>query len=164
MAKQYDGTEFFKMMAVNEKATAALYRQLAADVKFGGKFFENLAKDEDRHFAIYTALLKKYADGKGLTVEVTDDQAEYLNLLVKNNALSEPEKLSAKAAKIKDKDEIYDLAERGERDAVLFVSELIGLYPMLQQDDFKVVLQEEKDHLKLVMSRRIENKMGTLRL
>jgi len=164
MAKQYDGSDFFKMMAANEKATAALYRQLGSDVKFGGKFFEALAADEDRHYMIYTALLKKFADGKGLTVEVSEEKAEYLDLLVKNGMLTDADHLLAKAAKITDKDEIYDLAERGERDAVLFVEELIGLFPQLQPEDFRVVLQEEKNHLKQVMSRRMESKMGTLRL
>ena len=164
MAKQFDGTDFFKMMAVNEQATAAMYRQFAANVKLGAQFFENLAKDEERHYAIYTALLKKYADSKGLTVEVTDDQAEYLELLVKNNAVTEADALAKKAATFTDKDELYALAEQGERDAVLFVQELIGLYPMLQPDDFKVILQEEKNHLRQVMSRRMEAKLGTLRL
>lgn len=164
MTKQFDGTEFFKMMAVNEQATAAMYRQFAANVKLGAQFFENLAKDEERHYAIYTALLTKYAAAKGLTVEVTDSQAEYLGLLVKNNAVTEADSLVKKAAKFTDKDELYGLAEQGERDAVLFVQELIGLYPMLQPDDFKVILQEEKDHLKQVMSRRIEGKLDSLGL
>ncbi len=164
MTTKFDGTEFFKMMAVNEQATAAMYRQFAANTRLGAQFFENLAKDEERHYGIYTALLTKYAASKGLTVEVSDDQADYLNLLVKNNAVKDADTLTKKAAKFSNKDEYYGLAEQGERDAVLFVQELIGLYPMLQPDDFKVILKEEKDHLKQVMSRRMEGKLGTLRL
>ncbi len=164
MGTQFDGTEFFQMMAANEKAVGALYRQFAGDAKLGAKFFESLAKDEDRHFSIYTALLKKYADSKGLTVEVTADQEEYLKLLIGNNMLKEADKLREKAAKFTDKDQIYDLAERSERDSVLFVQELISLYPMLQPEDFQTILKEEKDHLKQVMSRRMESKLKTLRL
>lgn len=125
MSKQWDGTEFFKMMADNEKAVGALYRKLADDAKFGGKFFANLAKDEDRHFTIYTALLHKYADSKGLMVEVDEERKEYLDLLVKNNMLRDTDKLLEKVAKITNKDEIFDIAERAERDSVLFVEELI---------------------------------------
>lgn len=164
MAKQYDGTDFFKMMAANEKAVGALYRQLAGDAKLGGKFFEDLAKDEDRHFNIYTALLHKYAGSKGLTVEISDSEEEYLDLLIKNNALQDIDGLLAKAAKFTNKDEVYDLAERAERDAVLFVEELLSLYPQLQPDDFHIVLQEEKNHLKQVLARRMESKLTTLRL
>lgn len=164
MAKQWDGAEFFRMMAANEKAVAAMYRQLAADAKFGGKFFEKLAGDEERHYLIYTALLRKFAGTKDLMVEVTDDQEQYLNLLVKNGMLEDADVLSKKAAEASSKDEIYEVAERGERDAVLFVQELIGLYPNMQPEEFKTVLEEEKNHLKQVMTARMSSQLKTLRL
>ncbi len=164
MGKKYDGIEFFKMMAANEKAVAALYRQVAGNATLGGKFFESLAKDEDRHFDIYTALLKKHAASKDLTIDVTDEQEKYLTLLIENNMLKDPDQILKKAAKATDKDEIYDLAERAERDSVLFVEELISLYPTLQPADFKTVLKEEKDHLTQVLSRRMENKLTSIRL
>ncbi len=164
MSKQWDGTEFFKMMADNEKAVGALYHKLADDAKFGGKFFANLAKDEDRHFNIYTALLHKYAESKGLVVEVDEERKEYLDLLVKNNMLRDTDKLLEKAAKITNKDEIFDIAERAERDSVLFVEELIGLFPNLQPEEFGIVLKEEKNHLKQVMAHRMESQLSTLRL
>lgn len=164
MSKQWDGTEFFKMMADNEKAVGTLYRQLAGDAKLGGQFFANLAKDEDRHYDIYTGLLHKYADSKGLTVELDDDRSEYMDLLIKNNALRDPDKLLALVAKLTTKDEVYDVAERAERDAVLFVEELIGLFPNLQPEDFRIVLKEEKDHLAKVIKHRMESQLTTLRL
>jgi rubrerythrin len=164
MGKKYDGTDFFKMMAANEKAVAALYRQVAGDAKFGGKFFENLAKDEDRHYEIYTALLKKHATGNDLTVELSDDEEKYIKLLVENNMFKDADKILKKVAKVTNKDEIFDLAERAERDSVLFVEELMSLYPNLQKDDFKVVLKEEKAHLTQVLSHRMESKLTSLRL
>lgn len=164
MDKQFDGTKFFKMMADNEKAVAALYRQFAGNAKVGGQFFEKLAKDEDRHFEIYTSLLKKHSNDKGLSVEVSDDQEKYLNLLIENNMLKNADEMLAKAAKITEKDEFYELAERAERDSVLFVDELISLFPQLQSEDFRTVLKEEKDHLSQVLSRRVESKLTSLRL
>lgn len=164
MDKKWDGGEFIKMMAANEKAVGALYRQLAGDTKLGRKFFENLAKDEDRHYSIYTALLKKVEGSKDLTIEVSEDHEKYLNLLIENNMLRDADKLLEKASKITNKDEIYDLAERSERDSVLFVEELREMYPNLQPEDFRTVLKEEKNHLKQVMSQRMESKLGTLRL
>lgn len=164
MDKQWNGAAFFKMMAANEKAVAALYRQIADNAKFGGKFFENLAKDEDRHYDIYTALLRKFEGSKELTVEVSEEKEQYLNLLIENNMLKDAEKILKKAAKVTNKDEIYDLAERAERDSVLFVEELINLFPNLQPEDFRVVLQEEKNHLRQVLSQRMESQLRTLRL
>jgi rubrerythrin len=164
MGKSFDGSDFFRMMAANEKAVAALYRQFAGVSQAGGKFFENLANDEDRHYTIYTALLTRYAGSQSLTADVSEEKGEYLNLLIENNMLKDAEKLLAKASKLSDKDEIYHLAERAERDSVLFVQELIELFPQLQPDDFRVILQEEKDHLRQVMSRRMESKLRTLRL
>lgn len=164
MSKKYDGTVIFKMMADNEKAVAALYRQFAADVKFGGKFFENLAKDEDRHYDIYNSLLKKHVASSALTVDVSDEQEKYLKLLVENNMFKDANGMLKKVAKVTDKDEIYDLAERAERDSVLFVEEIISLYPNLQNADFKVVLNEEKAHLTQVLTHRMENKLTSLRL
>lgn len=164
MSKKWDGTEFFQMMADNEKAVGALYRKLAGDAKLGGQFYEKLAKDEDNHYVLYTALLKRFASSKGLTVEVTEDQEKYLGLLIKNNALRDTDKLLERVSKMTDKDEVYGLAEAAERDAVLFVEELIGLYPDLQPEEFQTVLKEEKNHLKQVMTRRMESKLTTLRL
>jgi len=164
MSQEWNGAEFMKMMVANEKAVSALYRQLEGDVKFGGQFFENLAKDEDRHFTIYTGILDKMAGGKDLTVEVPEEHAKYLDLLIENNMLKDADKLMEDAAKAFNKDEIYDIAERSERDSVLFVQELIDLYPKLQPEEFRVVLKEEKDHLRQVMDRRMESQLTTLRL
>jgi hypothetical protein len=88
----------------------------------------------------------------------------YLKLLIENNWMKDADKMLAEAAKLKDKDEIYALAERAERDAVLFVEELIDLYPQLQPEEFQVVLHEEKNHLKQVLSRRMESKLTSLKL
>ncbi len=164
MGKQFNGVEFFKMMAANEKAVAALYRQFAGNAKLGGQFFEKLAKDEDRHYDIYTALLNKHTNDKGLSVEVSEEEEKYLNLLIENNMLKNADEMLAKAAKLTEKDEFFDLAERAERDSVMFVEELIGLFPNLQPEDFRTVLKEEKDHLAQVLSRRVESKLTSLRL
>lgn len=164
MGKQFNGVEFFKMMAANEKAVAALYRQFAGNAKLGGQFFEKLAKDEDRHYDIYTTLLNKHTNDKGLSVEVSEEEEKYLNLLIENNMLKNADEMLAKAAKMTEKDEFFDLAERAERDSVMFVEELIGLFPNLQPEDFRTVLKEEKDHLAQVLNRRMESKLTSLRL
>jgi rubrerythrin len=164
MTKKWDGAEFFRLMAANEQAVGDWYRTLANDAKFGGKFFEKMAKDEDRHYQIYTALLKKYEGTQALTVEVSEDHEAYLNALMKDHIESDADNLKAKAAKASTKDDIYAIAEQVERDSVLFVEELIELYPDLKEEDFKVVLQEEKNHLAMVLTRRMDSQLNTLRL
>lgn len=162
--RKFDGSEFFKMMADNEEAVAALYRQIAKDANLGGPFFENLAKDEDRHQKIYSTLLQNYSGSHELQVEVSEDHGEYLDLLMKNNFLKDKAALLEQAAKFTHKSDAYALAERAERDAVLFVEELLTLFPDFKTEDFKIVLQEEKNHLKQVMGRSMESQLNTLRL
>ncbi len=164
MSRMWDGSGFFKMMAANEKAVGDLYRELAKNAKFGGKFFENMAKDEDKHHDIYVALLHKYENSKGLEIEISEEQEQYLNLLIQNNMLRDPDLLIEKAKKLTIKDDVFDIAERAERDSVLFVEELIELYPELQPDEFKVVLKEEKAHLRMVMERRMDSQLTNLKL
>ncbi len=164
MAKQWDGTEFFKMMADNEKNVAVFYRKLAEDAAIGGKFFEKLAKDEDRHYKIYTKLLEKHSANKGLEVAITEKQGQYLDLLIENNGLKDIDKVLKKVARLKDKDAVFAIAEQAERDAVLYVEELLTLYPDSALADFGIVLKEEKEHLRQVMARRMESKLNVLRL
>ncbi|HNY94864.1 MAG TPA: ferritin family protein [Flexilinea sp.] len=164
MGNLFNGAEFFEMMAANEKAVGDLYRFLAKDAKFGGKFFENMAADEDRHYGIYTSLLKKYQGKKDLMVELAEDRKSYMDLLIKNNYLSDPEKLKERAANAKSKEDIFDIAERIERDSVMFTQEMIDLFPDLDPADFKVVLQEEKKHLAMVLDKRMDSQLKSLRL
>lgn len=164
MSKMWNGTGFFQMMADNEKAVGDLYRQMSKSAVFGGKFFENLAKDEDRHHEIYKALLHKYENNKGLEISVSDEQEAYLKLLIQNNMLKDADKLIEKVKKFTIKDDAFAVAERAERDSVMFVQELIELYPELQPEDFKVILQEEKAHLSMVMQRRMDSQLDNLKM
>ncbi|HQP47022.1 MAG TPA: hypothetical protein PKV59_09485, partial [Flexilinea sp.] len=62
------------------------------------------------------------------------------------------------------KEDIFDIAERIERDSVLFTQEMIDLFPDLDPADFKVVLQEEKKHLAMVLDKRMDSQLKSLRL
>ena len=163
MTKKWDGAEFFRLMAANEQAVGDWYRTLANDAKFGGKFFEKW-----RRMKIVTIrsirLFEKYEGTQALTVEVSEDHEAYLNALMKDHIESDADNLKEKAAKASTKDDIYAIAEQVERDSVLFVEELIELYPDLKEEDFKVVLQEEKNHLAMVLTRRMDSQLNTLRL
>jgi len=154
MKVKWNGTNLLKTIAENEAGATKLYRAIASEARIGEQFFEKLAQDEERHEKIYNALLAKFS--KNIDLELEKGDAEYIDLLVENNMLLD-EELIEKAKKIFTKDQIFDLAEKAERDAVLFVTELQHLYPDLAKDEIAIILKEEKGHLKKVLERRKES-------
>ena len=110
-----------------------------------------MAADEERHQKIYEALLAKYASNLGLDLD--ESYTEYVDLLIKHNVIFD-NKLIEKAKTITVRSQILDIAERAERDAVLFVTELQKLYPDMAKDEMEVILSEEKKHLKMVLEKQ----------
>jgi len=154
MTIKWNGTNLLKTIAENEAGATKLYRAIASEARIGEQFFEKLAQDEERHEKIYNALLAKFSIN--IDLELEKDDVEYIDLLVENNMLFD-EELIEKAKKIFTKNQIFDLAEKAERDAVLFVTELQNLYPDLAKDEIAIILKEEKGHLKKVLERRKES-------
>lgn len=151
MSVKWDGARLLKSIAENEVSAAKLYRAIAENANIGEKFFEKLAEDEERHKKIYDGLLKKYAEDLELNLE--KDDAEYIDLLIDNNTVFD-ESLIDKAKHISVKSQILDIAERSERDAVLFVTELQRLFPNLAKDEVEIILKEEKKHLQFVLEKK----------
>ena len=151
MSVKWDGTKLLKTIAANEESTAKLYRAIAENANIGAKFFEIMAADEERHQKIYEALLAKYASNLGLDLD--ESYTEYVDLLIKHNVIFD-NKLIEKAKTITVRSQILDIAERAERDAVLFVTELQKLYPDMAKDEMEIILSEEKKHLKMVLEKQ----------
>ncbi len=151
---KWNGRNLIKTIAENEAGATKLYRAIASEARIGEQFFELLAKDEERHEKIYNALYKEVSEK--MDVDIEDSDAEYVDLLVESNVLVDDE-LIEKAKKIFTKAQIFDLAERAERDAVLFVTELQRLYPDLAKEEMAIILKEEQAHLKKVLERKKES-------
>ena len=151
MSVKWDGTKLLKTIAANEGSAAKLYRAIAENANIGAKFFEILAADEERHQKIYEALLVKYASNLG--VEIDETYSEYVDLLIKNNVLFD-NPLIEKAKTITVRSQILDIAERSEKDAILFVTELQKLYPDMAKAEMEIILNEEKKHLKMVLEKQ----------
>ncbi len=151
---KWNGKNLLKTIAENEAGATRLYRAIASEARIGEQFFESLAKDEERHEKIYNALFEEFSGKMDLELEKSD--AEYVDLLVESNVLWDDE-LVEKAKKIFTKSQIFDLAERAERDAVLFVTELQRLYPDMAKDEMAIILKEEQAHLKKVLERKKES-------
>ena len=151
MSVKWDGTKLLKTIAANEESTAKLYRAIAENANIGAKFFEIMAADEERHQKIYEALLAKYASNLGLDLD--ESYTEYVDLLIKHNVIFD-NKLIEKAKTITVRSQILDIAERAERDAIMFVTELQKLYPDMAKDEMEIILSEEKKHLKMVLEKQ----------
>ncbi|HHX04276.1 MAG TPA: hypothetical protein GX733_08325 [Tissierellia bacterium] len=151
MEKKWTAKELFKGIVEFENRIGQLYDNIAEDVKEQfGVFFENMAKDEYRHAKIYEALGQRVEE-EGLVIP-EEDQV-YLSTLFDNSSLKDP-KILEDAKKIKNKWQILDLAEKVEREAIGYVRELAELFPDLAEDQVKVLLQEEKKHLQMVLDRK----------
>lgn len=154
MTVKWNGANLIKTIADNENSTANLYRTIAQETRIGEVFFEQLANDEERHNKIYNALLKKYE--KELDIQIEETDAEFMDMLIENNTTFD-EELINQARNVFTKSQIFDIAERAERDALLFVQELQRLYPDIAKDEIKIILNEEKKHLKKVLERKRES-------
>lgn len=151
MPVNWDGTKLLKTIVANEESMAKLYRAIAENANIGAKFFEILAADEERHKKIYEALSVKYADKLGL--ELDEAYSEYIDLLIRRNVVFD-NKLIEDAKTITMRDQILDIAERAERDAILFVSELQKMYSDMATDEMGIILNEERKHLKMVLEKQ----------
>jgi len=151
MSVKWDGTKLLRTIAANEESAAKLYRAIAENANIGAEFFEILAADEEKHQKIYEALLARYASNLGL--EIDETYSEYVDLLIKHNVIFD-NKLIEKAKTITIRSQILDIAERSERDAILFVTELQKMYPDMAKDEMEIILNEEKKHLKMVLEKQ----------
>lgn len=151
---KWNGSHLLKTIAENEAAATKLYRAIGKEARIGEQFFEQLAQDEERHEKIYNKLFEEFS--KTMDIEIEKEDAEYVDLLVESNVLFDDE-LVEKAKKIFTKSQIFDIAERAERDAILFVTELQRLYPDLAKEEMAIILKEEQKHLKKVLERKRES-------
>lgn len=158
MSQRVDGKAILELLAKNEQEVAKVYRYLAEDAKFGDMFFEIMAKDEDRHHDVYLNLAKQAEADGGWVVE--KDDYDYFRLRLERSLLAKPEALVEKAKKIRDKMDVFELAERIERETVEIVRELQDIVPRFAPKELKLIEQQEKAHLKKVTERIRDNMLN----
>lgn len=74
--------------------------------------------------------------------------------------MAKPEELIGKAKKIRDKMDVFELAERIERETVEIVRELQDIVPRFAPKELKIIEQQEKGHLKKVTERIRDNMLN----
>ncbi|AOT70833.1 ferritin family protein [Geosporobacter ferrireducens] len=164
MAIQFDGSKLLQTIIRNEAKVAEFYSNLAAQMEEGKgkKIFESLAQDELKHEKIYTGLLNRLPDEGRL--ELTEDDASYIALLIETDIFSQSDDVLTKIQGKFSKEDALHIAEKIERDAILYINELKLLFPELAPDEINIVLAEEKKHLRMVLSKEADASVKLLGL
>ncbi|SRR6056297_602733 len=157
--REFDGRKLFKTVILHEAEVAKLYKDLAEKMedKKAKALFEKLAGDELRHEKIYQGLLEKLPNGGML--ELSDEEAEYTELLIKTH-IFQNEDVKARYSK---RDALV-IAEKVERDAIIFVEQVRNLFPDLIPEEFKTIMKEEKKHLNYVLNSQFDSSLRFLGL
>lgn len=153
MAIDFNASKLLQVLVRNEARVAELYTNLAHQMEEGKgkKLFEILSEDELKHEKIYSELLKKLPD-EG-TAQVSEEELEYLDSLMENDMFADADKAMEKIKGKYTKDEALEIAEKVERDGIMYIYELTRLFPELAPKEMKKILNEERRHLKAVLSR-----------
>lgn len=159
MAEKFNGKKLLEAIVMTEEKVGTLYRKLASEVEDekAKRLFENLAKDEDRHKKIYSALLERLPEEH--EVELSEEEEEFTQILIDTNIVT-----NKNIEKRYSKYDALVLAEKVERDGIMFINQLQAIYPSLVEKEIKVILSEEKKHLKLVLNMQYEGNLSSLML
>lgn len=153
MAIEFSADKLLQVLVRNEAKVAELYTNLAGQMETGkgANLFLLLAEDEMKHEKIYQALLDQLpADGKA---EVSEEDMAYLDALMANDMFADADRAMEKIKGKYTKDEALEIAEKLERDGIMYIYELQTLFPDLAPKEMKKILNEERKHLQAVLSR-----------
>lgn len=144
----FDGAKMLSTFVQMEEEVSKFYSDLAerAGDDKSRKLFERLAAEEDRHHKIYGKLLEKHSGD--MSREFSEEEIEYTNSLIFENI---QKKQFDTTMKLK---ESLEIAEKMEKDGILFVYQMMSLYPDIAPKEMKTILREEKMHLQTVRDRQ----------
>lgn len=159
MARKFNGKQLIESMVLMEQKVGEFYNKLSGQMKDekAKNLFLKLAKDENRHEKIYKGLLNRLPnDGD---VEMSEEDVEYIELLINKSIF-----VNKEVEKRYSKFDALLLAEKVERDGIMFVNLLREMYPKIVQDELDIILSEEKKHLKTVLDNKIYSSAPLLML
>jgi len=146
---EFDGERLLKALVQMEQEVSKYYTEMANSItdERSKSIFTRLSDEENRHEKMYNALLEKY--NGNMKKEFSEDDIEYAKLLIDSNVMVKHEFDSKKPFK-----EVLEIAEKMEKDGIIFVENLKSMYPEVAAKEIDIVLKEEKKHLKLVLERK----------
>lgn len=156
MTAIWNGNVLLDTIIQNEEKSVELYQYIASTLKDEDQkeLFISLSNDEERHAKIYNAIKKKFIENS--EINIAEEDRAYLELMILNNIFSNGKDHMAEIKKLLETMDPYDLAEKLERDAILYVLELQELYPNLAPDEISIILKEERKHLRLVFTKKLD--------
>jgi rubrerythrin len=157
--KEFDGKKLFKTIILHEAEVAKLYRNLAENMKDkkAKALFEKLAADEERHEKRYQELLDKLPNGG--KIQMSEDDLEYTEMLIKTHIFQNEDVKNRY-----NKQDALVIAEKVERDAIIFVEQVRSLFPELVPEEFETIMKEEKKHLNYVLNSQFDSSLRFLGL
>lgn len=155
MRKRVDGAAILQLMATKETEVAKVYRLMAEHAAMGGLYLEDMAQDEERHHDLYLDLAERAEEEGGWVIE--EEDYDYFKLRLHRSLLARPDELLERAENIHDKMELFELAERIERETVEIVRELREIVPRFAPEELRAIELQEKAHLKKVTERIRDN-------
>ncbi|MEN1759090.1 MULTISPECIES: ferritin family protein [Anoxynatronum] len=163
MAVEFNAGKLLQVLVRNEAKVAELYTNLAAQMEVGkgANLFQLLAEDEKRHEKIYTELLNRLPAAG--VAEVSEEDLAYLESLMENDMFADVDVAMEKIKGKYTKDEALEIAEKVERDGIMYIYELQTLFPDLAPAEMKKILNEERRHLQAVLSRGMVDLVKYLR-
>ncbi|MGM0396341.1 MAG: ferritin family protein [Bacillota bacterium] len=144
----FEGKQILSTFVKMEEEVSKYYAEMAENApdEKSKALFERLSLEEDKHNKMYSKLLEKYGDD--MNREFSEEEIEYTKSLIDENINSKHE--FDKTKKFADS---LEMAERMEKDGILFVYQMMEMYPDVAQKEMKVILNEEKLHLQKVRER-----------
>lgn len=159
MTKKYNAIKFIEMVKATENKVAEMYTGLAAKVKDekAKNLLLKLADDERIHENMYASILGKVTSGGEL--DLSEDEIEYTETLIGTSLF-----FSQNAKHIYGKMNALAVAEKIERDSILYYTQMIKLFPDTMHDELGLILAQEKKHLKYVQESQFLSMMPSLML
>jgi rubrerythrin len=162
--KVFDVADLMDKLAKQEADGYTFYETVAASVdgEKVKKVFMKLAKDERKHEAFYKKQMKKYA---GKKYELNSKDAAFIKVL-----LMQPSAIAIAAKSVTGKvqysrDQALAIAEKLERDTIVFLSHLVTLNEEFANEKaFVTALKEEKEHLRMILDSSKERLSSALML
>lgn len=145
---KFDGKQILSTFVKMEEGVTKYYAELAdnAPDEKSKALFLRLSLEEENHRKMYEALLSKHPGD--LDREFSEDEIEYTKSLIDVNLTGKH--TFDKEMKLKDS---LELAEKMEKDGILFVHQMMSMYPDIAEKEMKFILKEEKMHLQMVRER-----------
>lgn len=158
MAHFFHANEIAKAAVEIEKKGHAFYRKVASMAKTDKtrELFEYLAAEEQKHEAIFQALMERLGKIELPAWSTQDEYTQYLDALIDSHALFSGGLAEKYMADAEDEEIAIRMAMSFEKDTILFFVEMETLVPESEKNAIRQCIEEERLHL-----RRLKAMLGS---